>query len=133
MMVSEFKIIATQMETGLRIAGQVEFVGKASGAVGIDLRIGNRGWIAIGEIDRGPLQLFDGEAHAFCAARRAAWSSHYERNPRTPQDTRPAPWVLDYYLRKAPSRVILPEASSVSGSVPRDEGGALAPRPDIEP
>lgn len=91
------------------------------------------GSLAIGEIDRGPLQLFDGEAHAFCAARRAAWSSHYERNPRTPQDTRPAPWVLDYYLRKAPSRVILPEASSVSGSVPRDEGGELAPRPDIKP
>uniref|UniRef100_A0A7S0IU88 Uncharacterized protein n=1 Tax=Calcidiscus leptoporus TaxID=127549 RepID=A0A7S0IU88_9EUKA len=36
---------------------------------------------------------------------RAAWSDHYARAPRAPSDTRPAPWVVEHWRRRAPARV----------------------------
>ena len=43
----------------------------------------------------------------FVRRMHAAWSDHYDNAPRTPADTFPAPWVLNYYTRRAPSRVSL--------------------------
>ena len=67
--------------------------------------------LAIGSIDHGPLQLFDGERRAFCPPRHAAWSTYYSLHARTPDVTFPAPWVLDHYRKRAPSRVRLERAN----------------------
>tara|TARA_B110001452_G_scaffold89952_1_gene73862 strand:- start:94 stop:1227 length:1134 start_codon:yes stop_codon:yes gene_type:complete len=61
--------------------------------------------LAIGDIEREPLQLYDGEKGEWCAPHSAAWSDHYRRHARSPDDVRPAPWVLAYYRARAPGRV----------------------------
>ena len=63
-----------------------------------------------------PLQIFDGDTGAFCPPRQAAWSSHYANTPRVPQDTSPAPWVVDFYARKAPGRLNLSAAEECERS-----------------
>ena len=61
-----------------------------------------------------PLLIYDdsadGGAGGFCPPRRAAWSDHYSCTPRVPTDVSPAPWVVDYYARKAPQRLNLDAA-----------------------
>jgi hypothetical protein len=59
-----------------------------------------------------PLEIYNsayarGGKSGFCPPRRAAWSDHYKTRARDPSDVTPAPWVVDYYARKAPQRLAL--------------------------
>ena len=75
--------------------------------------------LAIGSIQRAPLKVYDGELARFCPPNHAAWSSYYRTNPRTPDETFPAPWVLDHYSKRAPSRVVLDGGATKSGGTSR--------------
>lgn len=67
--------------------------------------------LAIGDIEREPLQLYDGEEGEWCAPHSAAWSDHYRQHARSPDDVKPAPWVLAYYRARAPQRVRMARSS----------------------
>ena len=82
-----------------------------------------------------PLRIFDssenGGAGGFCPPRRAAWSDHYRSTPREPLEVAPAPWVVDYYARKAPQRLSL-TASVERDRADREERRRLLARGDAD-
>lgn len=84
--------------------------------------------LKIGEEAVLPLKLYDGDADSgrggYVGRLRAAWSDHYDTTRRTPTDTYPAPWVLNYYTKRAPARVSLaPGGFGVSAATtPRGVG-----------
>eukprot|EP00965_Chrysotila_dentata_P052774 1750575-Pleurochrysis_carterae.AAC.1 len=49
--------------------------------------------LAIGQIYRKPLKVYDGERADFCPPFSAAWSNHYAMHGRQPSNVEPAPWV----------------------------------------
>ncbi len=63
--------------------------------------------LAIGDISSSPVRIYDGIGGAPSAPYEAAWSKYYEENEREPSETAPAPWVVDYYRKRAPSRVTM--------------------------
>jgi hypothetical protein len=55
-----------------------------------------------------PLRVFDGDAEGgFARPWNASWSDYYATTPRTPDDTFPAPWVVEHYSKRAPGRISL--------------------------
>eukprot|EP00967_Tisochrysis_lutea_P102484 scaffold154328_cov32-Tisochrysis_lutea.AAC.1 len=52
-----------------------------------------------------PLLIFDSKYGGFSPRKYASWSDYYQYNPRTPNVTEPAPWVLEHYRRRAPHRI----------------------------
>ncbi|KAL1498917.1 hypothetical protein AB1Y20_013439 [Prymnesium parvum] len=66
--------------------------------------------LAIGEMTRGPLEVYDGRRRSgpagLVARRHAVWSDYYRTTEREPTTVEPAPWVLKHYLARAPRRVV---------------------------
>ena len=63
-----------------------------------------------------PMRLFDADTCDVCAHRPAVWSEHYRLNGRTPEEVFPAPWVLNYYRKRAPGRVRVSEEEEAAAA-----------------
>ena len=75
-----------------------------------------------------PLEIWRAGANGnsgFCPPRRAAWSDHYNSRAREPSDVTPAPWVVDYYSRRAPQRLQLDPNPDESEKTEREKWALL--------